>query len=153
MTNLRHHFRLTLLALAAVAGTLLVVGDASASSAAGASSKSGRSCCLNRVCTVCCCKPAPHSSPVRLTSAAMASDRGALSAAAVPCECRSSEPNAPAPRPESRPSQGRPDRARGESIAVAIEVPLAAVTFARLVPPTNRPPESPLYLRNARLLI
>jgi hypothetical protein len=156
MALFRHHSRLAWVAVAAIMGMLSVAGDASASTADVAPRGDIRSCCAEGRCTVCCCKPAeapPRPRPAD-RSAALPSKGGDIAAPARPCECRSSEPATPAPKPESRSSEGRGDQARGEPVDPALDAgPPPAATFARLILPTSSPPKSPLYLRIARLLI
>jgi hypothetical protein len=154
MTDLRHSFRLTWLAVAAFVGMLSVVGDASGSTVSSAPRNRVRHCCLKRDCTVCCCTPASASSGPFTTgrSAALLSGRIAFSTPAGPCECRSSEPGAPASRQESRSSLDRAGQGHGASIHLNVHAP-AAVAIARHILPAASPPRSPLYLRTSRLLI
>jgi hypothetical protein len=153
MNGLRYHFRLIWIALAAILGMSSVVGNASASTTAGVPKNGSLACCLKRVCTVCCCTPAPASDPSKTErSMALPSSESGLYSSARPCECRSGGPGSPASRHESRSSEDRHDETQGEPVDLSVHVP-TAVPFARLMVPTANPPKSPLYLRTARLLI
>jgi hypothetical protein len=153
MTDSRHHFRLSWIALAAIVGMFSVAGDASASGTSGGPRNDARACCLKRVCTVCCCTPASASSGALTTGlmVALTPQGSGLSAPARPCECRSSEPGSPGLRHESRSSEDRADQALGKSALLNVYAPTAVTSWLKL--PNASPPKSPLYLRTARLLI
>jgi hypothetical protein len=152
MTDRRHIFRLSLLALVAVAGMLSVVTDASASTPKRSSANSTDACCLKRVCTVCCCESASASATRKTNSTLPRGEASLASRPAPPCECRSGDPVAPAPRPEPRPTDPRPERDRGAPVDLTLDSPRSA-TFATVVPPASGLSKAPLHLRTTRLLI
>jgi hypothetical protein len=147
----RLQLRLPWVALVAIMGMLSVAGEATAGTVNGAS----RECCIVRTCDKCCCDAPSTSSPPATTNrpSAHPSDRANLTTPTRPCECRSGEPAAPAPKPASRSSESRGDQARSNSFARSVDAPAPADVFARLLLPTGSPPKTPLYLRTARLLI
>jgi hypothetical protein len=144
--------RLASIVFMAMAAMLLMAGDA----AAGLSGSAARNCCKARRCTPGCCK-VDRPSPARLAGdpalTETASDRPCFSAPAASCECRSSEPAAPASKSESRPSPSRPDRIPLNPASSTIETPSASAMLARLAPHAIHSPGDPLYLRTSRLLI
>ena len=151
MTDFRHRLRFSLVALAAVVGVLSVVSDVSASTVNTASRNGARACCLKRACAVCCCEPASPSlagRPIYLES----DEAGFTERTAPPCECRSGDPAAPAPKPGTRIDHHRVDRPRGGPVVLTLEVP-SANPFARLIKPASRLSQAPLHLRTTRLLI
>lgn len=156
MRIFRPILRPCLVALVAIAAALSMAKDVSAKSSTSTGSTGTRSCCLKRVCKICCCPPArpTRSSQTSGSPAAHRSQRVAVAdLPAIPCECRSSDPARPAPLPESR-SEHRPsDNARAEAVQ-ATSALIPAFTPARPAFDAPTPvPTAPLYLRNARLLI
>jgi len=140
MTDLRHHFRLAWIALVAIVGILSFVVMPRRPTTSGPPRNGARACCLKRVCTVCCCTPASASSAPSTTERSMAlTPRGSgLSTPARPCECRSSEPGAPASRQESRSSE---DRARPGAWRVgSSECPCSHRGHIRPARPAHRQP-------------
>ena len=111
-------------------------------------------------CTTCaCCKePAPASPQtatapvlsVARTTRDMALARPASSA--TPCVCRAEAPTAPAPKPGDRVEERRVETSRGV-VAEPSAYPGPGAPVAIAFMPDVGPPRSPLYLRNARLLI
>jgi hypothetical protein len=150
MNVFRHQLRLLAIAFVAIVGASSTVRDAKAATAAG----SARECCLKPVCTACCCEPASASSqpqPAEKAVVLLPAERS-VSTPAGPCECRSSDPTSPVASRDTRPVE---DRGGQENIATPAPSSerTTSVAFARLIPPSVSPPHSPLYLRNARLLI
>src|SRR5262245_13426865 len=157
MTVVPRHLRHFGLIVAAIVGLLSTVNDGLAGTTSGGRHDVRCGCCVGGSGTACCCNPAAASPSSRLTSALSSSaftfKDAALTAPAFPCECRSTMPSTPAPKPDSRPSESRADRGGSESVDVVIDPPPPVATLARLNFPTSSPTESPLYLRTARLLI
>jgi len=155
MTNHRNHFRLTWVALMAIVGTLSVVSGVSASTTSGSFATSAAGCCRNGA-SQCCCEPSGTASRPAMAerSVPLAMKPGRLANPARSCECRSSEQPAPGRTPEQRRTEGRSDRDRGESVDLSTFVAYSSSSVvARLILHAADPSYSPLYLRNARLLI
>jgi len=155
MTELRHHLRLPWIAIAAVVWVLSLVSDASASGMNRVPGNDIRACCLNRVCTVCCCKPisapARRESPLR-PATLTASRSGLANGPSLPCGCRANAPGAPVRNPQLSSEDDTSGQDRGDSLDLTTERSPAS-TFAQLILHVSRPSKSPLYLRHARLLI
>jgi len=154
MTDIRLNFRRPWFALAAIMGMLSVVSDASASMKP-APRNASRSCCLKRVCTACCCESA--SVPTRRETAERSvanrpNGAGLASSPALPCECRSNDPAAPAQKPESRSDDHRSDRDRDDTVDPTLDSP-PAIPFVRVTLPAASLSKAPLYLRTTHLLI
>ena len=153
MTRLCQRSRLPWIALAAIVGLLSMAGETTACELRSAP-KAARSCCASRpasgACGACCGTP---EGPATVAGSAIpASVEVGPVHPRQNCECRSGEPASPAPKPESRPGQTRPDRDRDAEVASSFEE-RSPVTFAPLVPRLDGPPKIPLYLRTSRLLI
>jgi hypothetical protein len=154
MTALRRQTRAPWIVLAAVAGMLPVVRYAPASWSAEAS----------RCTMTCCIVDPPPACPACLMGSTAADEADGrpsvilatavgLQVPARPCECvRDGTPAAPSPEPGSTDPSQRSGEFHGETVALAVSDRPAAA-FVCLIPPTGSPPRSPLYLRNARLLI
>jgi hypothetical protein len=69
------------------------------------------------------------------------------------CECRASEPTAPAERPAQRTTNDRAEADAGDVLSVFVPAPRSASSRPAYHSPTESPPKSPLYLRTSRLLI
>jgi hypothetical protein len=153
MTGLRRYLRLTWIVLAAIAGMVLVSGDASA-----AAPKAGqgpvRACCIGKVCARCCCPPASDvpGQPLAGRSAAVSPVGSRLSTPAPLCECRPGGPDVPASKSEPRSSENRDDQVRALDAELIVET-RPAITLVRIVLSPAVPPKSALYLRTSRLLI
>ncbi len=151
MINHRNRYRLSAVALAAIVGMLSVRGGVSASVAGRSPDMSAGGCCLGDS-TPCCCEPMDSA----LTGGAVlpATGPGCLANPVRSCECRSGERPNPGRMPEPRSFSGRFDRDRGES---ATALALVAVPRSRGIPRLTLHAaglaHSPVYLRNARLLI
>src|SRR5581483_9413275 len=102
MSGLRRHLRLSWVALAAIAGMLSVVGEASACSAKP-EIKAGRPCCAASQTPSCCCE-APATDSADLPPTAPRAGDG-LARPPAPCQCRPGEPAEPAQKSESSPSE------------------------------------------------
>lgn len=148
MPVFRTHLRHCLTALAAV------VSAAGTVAAAETPAKAVRACCVKRACAVCCCGPVGGSPRAAAAEASLAlfSPETTLAPGSRPCECRSGQPQAPASRPDSRTSDERTSRDRCEPLELPI-VQVPVLVSAHFASPVLRPPDSPLYLLNARLLI
>jgi hypothetical protein len=156
MTNHCNHFRLHWVALMAIVGMLSVVSGVSASTTGGSFDTSTAGCCVNNASLCCCCEPTGMASRPALAerSVPLAMKPGRLAKPAGSCECRSSEQPAPDRTPEQPPSARRSDRDRGESIdGPDFVTDSSSRVLARLLLYVAVPPNSPVYLRNARLLI
>jgi len=155
MTDLRHSLRVPGIAIAALVGMLSVVSDASASGTSATPRKGIPACCLNRACTLCCCKPASASARREPAAppATLAPNRADLAnSPTLPCGCRANDPAAPAPRPQLSSGNPSSDQDRGDSLGLAPEF-TSAHAFVRDMRHVPSPSKSPLYLRHARLLI
>jgi hypothetical protein len=148
MTGLRHHLRLPGIVLAAIVGTLSVVGEVSA-----CSTKAASNCCPGPAKSACCCEPATGQPRSESAERGTVHSASAVRFAPEPgCECRSGEPTGPASKSESPPSQHRTDQGSPRILELVPDVrPPIAIT--RLVLPTESPPRTPLYLRTSRLII
>ena len=152
MKGLRRDLCLPLVALWAIVGMLSVTGEVSACSTKAAS-RASRACCTGSASSACCCKPATvESQPESAARTTVPPAAGALLAPKTPCECREGEPTEPASKPGSPSSERRTDQDRNGSVEPTFEV-RPSVVFVRLIPPTESPPGTPLYLRTSRLLI
>ena len=152
MNGLRRDLCLPLIALWAIAGMLLVTGEVSACSMKAAS-RASRSCCAASVSSACCCEPtAVESQPEPAARTTFPQAAGGLFAPKAPCECRQGEPTGPASKPGSPSPERRTDQDRDGSVELTFEL-RPSVVFVRLIPPTESPPGTPLYLRTSRLLI
>src|SRR4051794_19598987 len=101
MTDVRHHARALLIAVAAVGVVLRPARDAWASSST-APEKGARSCCLRRPSAGCCCaRPAaaPRREPSESRAGLTLSGLGLATTPGLPCECRSDGPFTPAVKP------------------------------------------------------
>lgn len=156
MARLLRHARLGWIALAAIVGVLSSAeGSAAGTMAAGCEPDEG--CCVSRPMPACGCCPSPAPSHAGLADGDVQRelDRTAsLGQDVRPCECRASDPAAPASKTE-RPA---PERRQGGDESPVCEV--RHVTDVRpspfatsLVPPGSSPPRTPLYLRASRLLL
>lgn len=161
----RHYLRSLPIALMAIMGMLLVIDGASASAATGegrmGEMRRNGCCCVTLPAGGCCCEPATpatevprtavNQSAIELRAVAVAPVR--LSSPRSGCQCRAYDPVAPAGQEEPRPEHRRGDSVAGDFTGI--------LAFAEILPtpslPTVAPParlsRSPLYLRNARLLI
>jgi len=143
-----------LLALAACLVKVPSATEASACSANRAELAPPASCAANRSSDCCCCGP-DRSSPgleTALPSDEQAGSRLILPAPEVPdCECRPAEPTAASTKPQSRPTEERPTEAVHDTTLPEIARPTVAPVRAGLT--TGSLPDSPLYLRTARILI
>lgn len=150
MSVLGRHSWTPAIAFLAMMGISSMAGDAKAS----ATGNAVRDCCLKRVCTVCCCEPAGASTAPQAAGKSITRlpVERSVSTPALPCECRSGDPASPVSSHHPRTVEERGGQVVGEAVALTPEGPVSA-SFARLVPPSASPPHSPLYLRNARLLI
>lgn len=150
MNVLRRHFRIPAIAFLAILGLSSIVGDAKASTPGDSS----RTCCLKRVCNLCCCKPASSSGVPEQAKKHVVLSRGehSVSAPARPCECRSSDPASPASSRGTRSFEERGDQ-KGNATVALTSARVTEGAFDRPVPPRAQLSHAPLYLRNARLLI
>jgi hypothetical protein len=155
MTNQSNQFRPYGVVLAAIVWTLLVVNGASASTTGRSYAPSAGGCCVDEG-SCCCCEAMGSASRHTLAepSVALATNLGRVDIPARTCECLPSEQPTPGRMPEQRPSSGRSDRDRGESVEFPtfVRLPRSAV-LPRLILHADGLSISPLYLRNARLLI
>jgi hypothetical protein len=150
MIAIRHHFRLPLVALAAIVGMLSAVGEVSACTA---TRRAAGACCDGRDRSACCCEagkagPQPRSADGARTHSPSG---GGLRAPDASCQCRSGGPTDPAPKPRSPSSERRTDPDRIRSVGPVTHV-RPTTALVRLIPPTESPPGNPLYLRTSRLL-
>ncbi len=146
MIGFRLHYWLNLVVLMAIGATLSLAGDVTASTS---------SCCVTPVRTKCCCAPSAIEARAGEVerSVAVGFQPVSKSCTAGPCECRSSEQPASAPRPASCPAASRFDRDRGHSIATDDQpVPSMHSDAGRILVFTC-PSDLRIYLHNARLLI
>lgn len=158
MTDRRHHrLNLVWVALAAVAG-LLSAGDVA--KACAEVKAVPKACCTASPSAACgCCgstAPIPEATRSRAAEWLPISAQAGVSVArpGSSCECRSNEPAAPAPKPDSRPSdESRNDQGHEQVIAYLAYAPRPFVPAIRLVSPNDSPPKSPLYLRTLHLLV
>jgi hypothetical protein len=148
MIGLHHHFRLPCIALAAIVGVLSVVSEA----AAAPSKETTRSCCSRAGCGMPCCEQPADRAAAQPSVALTTIQSGLASLPEMPCQCRSEEPAAPAPKSEPSSSEHRPDQDRASSVDLTIEAP-RATAFVRATQPTSCLSRAPLYLRTTRLLI
>ena len=141
------------LALPAIAVMLSFVGDAMAERPSSASRDAVRSCCASRVCPMGCCVPgrAPSRSGANEQPVARFSRTVSLTDSGSSCDCRPSEPAAPASPQQSRSGESRPSTDR--SIAFLPVLTAQRGVLAQVIEPAPRPPKSPLYLTTTRLLI
>jgi hypothetical protein len=154
MTDIRLNFRHPWFVLAAIMGMLLMVSEASASTKP-APRDASRSCCLKRVCTACCCEPASvptRRETIERSVANRPNGAGLARSPALPCECRSNDPAAPAQKPESRSDDRRSDRDRDDTVELTLDSP-PAIPFVRVTLPAASLSKAPLYLRTTHLLI
>ena len=152
MNGLRRDLCLPLIALWAITGMLSVPGEVSACSIE-APSRASRACCTGSAGSACCCESTTVESqpePTARTTSPLAA--GGLFAPKAPCECRQGEPIGPASKPRLPSPERRTDHDRDGSVELTFEL-RPAVVFVRLIPPTESPPGTPLYLRTSRLLI
>jgi hypothetical protein len=154
MTALRHHLRLSWIALVAIVGILSTAGGATASVSKTDTQGPGRACCIGRVCAKCCCPPASGVSnlPPTERSATVSPVGARLSTPAPLCECRPGGPDVPASKSEPRSSENRDDQVRALTAELIVET-RPAITPVHIVLSPAVPPKSPLYLRTSRLLI
>jgi hypothetical protein len=133
-------------------GMLSVAGEVSACSAKAAS-RAIRACCTGSAGSACCCDSTRvESQPESADRTTVLPAAGGLFAPETPCECRGGEPTEPASKPESPSPERRTDQDRNGSVELTFET-RPAVVLVRLIPPTESPPGTPLYLRTSRLLI
>jgi hypothetical protein len=155
MRHSRLHFRLFIVAVAAMAGTLFSAREVAACSRETGSKATG-GCCSGRVGSACCCEPANGKSQ-STTVVFMTGIRSDFASEFAPlrepdCECRSGEPNGPATKSDP-PSL---ERRSGNNGAISAELnPEIQTKFAsaRQVDATESPPSAPIFLRTSRLLI
>jgi hypothetical protein len=102
----------------------------------------------------CCCEPAAAKSrPASADRSTVLPPAGAgLVTPEPPCQCRSGGPNAPASKSESPSPERRPEQDRTGSAEAAVDI-RPVIAPDGLVPPTESPPGTPLYIRTSRLLI
>jgi hypothetical protein len=156
--------RASLIALAAIAGMLLTADGAVAGPNRGARSAQmrGDDCCrVGRPAVDCCCE-SKASAPVTVSEDG---DRPAGMVGAIDiqnrpwssqgnCECRESEPVAPAGTPVPRAPEERSDSHRAAApVEFAVAAPAVRTWTSRIIASAPGSARSPLYLRNARLLI
>ena len=153
MIQTRSQFRLSTIAAAVVVAALSVSADAAAFTGLGSPRNCAQSCCVNGVCTVCCCTSARTASPGETTGtlATLAFQGGAPASPHRPCECRAGAPVAPAFGQESDPSEDYTSNYQNVAADSTVQTIIAPNT--RLILCTASPPTSPLYLTIARLLI
>jgi hypothetical protein len=154
MTDFRRYFRLTSIALVAIVGVLTVVNDAAAGTREG---NGKRGCCVQPVCSGCCCGPASMTARTDSTnaSAVQTSTARRLLSPVTPCECRSSEQPASAPKPELAAKRSRSDRDPVGPVQGTLETLSCGLPMPVQFPICDGffRAKSPLYLRTARLLI
>ncbi len=140
--------RFTLIAVAVLAGLSLATVDASAACASMP--------CAGE-CRTACCKATRSASPVRAAASVIMGERlstqeGNVCQETPGCNCRPTAPSAPKPA-ERRAAEGGPDAGRHVESAW-LDFGVVYRPFISQIPPTVSPSgQSPLYLRNARLLI
>jgi hypothetical protein len=153
MTDLRHHFRLPWIVLAAILGLFSIVGEASASTPTATPRNSARACCIGRVCSACCCVPADAvSSPAAVKKSVVIPARPTLTSPVPLCECRPGGPTSPASKTEPCSFEDHSSQASATPPEMTVEH-RPAITLVWIIPSTGNPPKSPLYLRTSRLLI
>jgi hypothetical protein len=151
MNGLRRDLCLPLVALWAIVGMLSVTGEVSACSTKAAS-RASRACCTGSASSACCCKPATvESQPEPVARTTALPPTGRHFAPNTPCECEG-EPTEPASKPGSPSPERRTDKDRSGPVELTFEV-RPVVVFVRLIPPTESPSRTPVYLRTSRLLI
>jgi hypothetical protein len=155
MLNIRYNQRLVTIAFMVIVAALSLVSECSASSPGEATSSGSRACpMIGSSCTVCCCDPvsAPMSpAPIATNLSASPTDQ-TVRTPVLPCECRSSDSSTPASSPATRVTENRAGQDRVELLSLPSLVPVATFS-ARFDLPAASAPKSPLYIRNARILI
>jgi hypothetical protein len=143
--------------LMAVVGSVCVPGDAFAATSARAAEMARKDCCCPcRSAPDCCCET---KTPVDQTApAAEKMDGFTVVSSASPqieparaghCECSVGQPASPASKSQSNLSEGQKDT----GATLPLKVFTASTAFRRNLASRGSPPDSPLYLRNSRLLI
>lgn len=158
MANRLRHVRLGWIALVAIVGVVSSSENAAAGTMA-AECGSDQRCCVSRPMSACCTPSAPSQVETSVDSAdpeivdRAPNHTASLSPNVHPCECRASDPAAPASEPERR----CPERRQGGDQSLdckdrhaPTERPTPLTTS--LVTPGSSPPRTPLYLRTSRLL-
>jgi hypothetical protein len=144
--------RASLIALAAIAGLLLT-----ADGAVAASSRGDGCCRVSRPAADCCCESSVSASETGDRPAGMIGAAGTLNRSEEPegsCECREGGPVAPDGTPGSRSPEERPDSHRPATpVDFAVIDPAVRSWSVRPIAAAPCSSRSPLYLRNARLLI
>ena len=143
-------FRLALIALLAIVGTVLSTAEASAGTARSAAPR----CCGNRVCPPGCCMRGSNGSrsdAVQQPSAVVTRSAG-LTNTAPSCECRAGEPASPAAKPVPASVKTRADQGHGDTVPSGVSA-VHPASLGRLVEPLPRPPNSSLDLATVRLII
>ena len=153
MTILHHDFRRTWVALLAIVGSLVVIGEGSACTSTNPEQVSTRSCCVGRSCTLGCCSIAPmNGQGFDRAKAASATIEPRISQPSTPCECRRDGSPLPVSRTEPRSSDRLNDPRVVSGVAMVFE-PYTPSLPARSILPFSLPPSAPLYLRTSHLLI
>jgi hypothetical protein len=153
MTAHRSHFRLPLIVVTAIMGTLCVVEGASACST-NTPGNAASACCAGRGQSACCCesvKTEPQSKSIDRILVRTPGEARHFSPASS-CECRTGNPAEPARKPESPTSRRRADQDRVRPVELISEI-RPAIALVRLVLPTESPPGTSLFLRTTHLLI
>lgn len=146
----RRNLRFSWIAIAAIVGMSWLPGNSRADMSEVRSNGRAPSCCNARRCPAGCCKGVQGPGPVR---PALVKERGGLSVPASSCECQSSEPISPASKPELRSTRSCTERDFGRSVVTSARGYPVTKLVAQHIEFSSHPPEDPLYLRNARLLI
>jgi hypothetical protein len=145
----------------AVVGTVCVPGGAFAATSDRAAEMARQGCCCPGMSAPdCCCET---KTDVGLTApAAERVDGFAVISSAAPriepartgqCKCNVGPPASPASRSQSNLSEGRKDTGTTLHLKVFAASTRPATAFRRNLASRGDPPDSPLYLRNSRLLI
>jgi hypothetical protein len=153
MNALKPQLRSLVIALMAIAGTVLVGGGAPACEVKAAP-KAAKSCCVARPAGRCgCCGETNTASPVvALTTEASLTPTGlAGSSPFSSCECRASDPAAPTDKTPERPSESRPDDGRPSSDVAHVTLHHSSVTPRLLIELAAIPPDAPIFLRTSHL--
>jgi hypothetical protein len=145
----------------AVMGTVCVPGGASAASAARAAETAREGCCPGRSAGNCCCCEAR--TPVGLAALVTPKANATLAVSSVAprvepsraghCECSVGQPASPGSKPQSNLGEREKDTRATLPLKVFTASTRPATAFRRNLASRGSPPDSPLYLRNSRLLI
>ena len=155
MLDIRSAKRVSTIALMAIVATLSFVGECFASSPGEVTSNGSRACrMVNNSCAVCCCDPVstPPSPAPFVTNLGATPIEQTVRTPVFPCECRSNGSPTPASSPAIRVTENRSGQDRVEPLVLLSLVPVATFS-SRFDLTTASAPKSPLYIRNARILI